>query len=148
MPVRNNLRRQLDLLRTETLHEPEEERTLLAAVTARQDRDLAPLFAEGPRKHFDDRRLAGAAAGEVADADHQTAERMVPDHPLVVHPDPELYRHAVEARGDEQNIDQNPVVPLLAAPVHELEEVLFEVLPLEFESRMHVNSRKRLQPIN
>ncbi|MPM76132.1 hypothetical protein SDC9_123127 [bioreactor metagenome] len=81
-----------------------EKRPLFAAVAARQDGDPPAFFAQRPGEHLDHRGFAGSAAGKVADADHQATERVIADHPFVVHPDPELYRHPVETRGDEQDI--------------------------------------------
>ena len=137
VPVGDHLGRHLDLLRAEHVHELVAERAFAAAVAAAENRHLAPLRAERAREYLHHRRLAGAAAGEVADADHETAERVVADHPLVVHPEAELNRHPVKARRHEQQIDQHPVEPAAPAAGHQIEKILLDLLRLEREMRMH-----------
>ena len=59
----------------QTAVETPEQRRAAALVTPAEDGDLAPALVQGAGEAFDDRRLARAADGEVAHAEHEAAER-------------------------------------------------------------------------
>jgi hypothetical protein len=76
---------------------------------------------------------AGAAAAQVADTHHQTAERAVADDTLVVHPVAELDSHPVKTRSDEKKLYQCLVVPGAAASGDQLQKVLLYVFRFQFK---------------
>ena len=57
---------------------------------------FTPFLTEDPGKDFHHRSLSRSAAGKIADFHHQTADGTVPDDPVVIHPEPELYSPTVE----------------------------------------------------
>lgn len=80
----------------------EEPALVAAAVSAAEDGDAASLLGECAGEDFHNRGFARAAAGEVADADHEASDCAVADDSVVVKPDPRVDRAQVEARCDEQ----------------------------------------------
>ena len=105
----------------------EESAFVAAAVSAAEDGDAASLLGEGSGEDFHNRGLAGAAAGEVADADHETADRAVADHAVVVKPDPSVDRAQVEARRDEQEAFDKRIERAFPAFADDFDEVLFDM---------------------
>ena len=119
-------RRDFHFFRGELFAQFRPERPFVTApVSAAQDGDLAPLFAEGFRENFNDRRFSRSAAGEIADADHQTADRTVADHAVVVHPDTELDQPPVDAGTHEQCAFGKVAEAVVTAFADDLDKRLF-----------------------
>ena len=88
---------------------------------------------QGAGENFDHRSFAGSAAAQVADADDQTAQRTVADHPLVVHPVAELYRHTVETGRNKEYLDERTVVPRSAASGDQFQKILLNIFRFKFK---------------
>ena len=102
-----------------------EEGTVLAPVSPAEDGHFPPLPAERSGKNFHHGSFPRAAAGDVADTHHQTADGPVPEHTSVVHPDPHLDRPAVDPGGQEQKPLEGVSRKIMPRFVDDLQKKLF-----------------------
>ena len=87
---------------------------LFAAVSAAENGDFAPLFAQTFGKNFDHRSFTGSPAGQIADAYDLTADGMVAEKSFIVEPEPELHRHAVKSGRDKKERQKSAVASAVA----------------------------------
>ena len=69
-----------------------------AFVAAAENGDAPPAGPQGAREFFHDRRLPGAADGQIADADDETAERALAKNAMPVKKQPKLHEPLVDER--------------------------------------------------
>jgi hypothetical protein len=105
----------------------------LAAVSTGKDGDLATLFGKTFGKDLDYRGFSGSAAGQIADAYHLTAYRMITEKSFIVEPEAELHRSPIESGGNEQKPQNHPVSATLAASFDKFQEIAFPMFPKVFD---------------
>ena len=98
-----------------------------AFVAARQDGNTATGLLEGAGKFFDNRRLAGAADGEVADADDLTTERVVAEDAVAPEEVAELDDLSVDFREDTEDAAGDARSEIAASFKDDVEHVLLDI---------------------
>ena len=81
---------------------------------------------EGARKNFDHRCLAGAADGEITDADDLTAKRVVTENPVPPEPEPALHDDLKNSRQTEQHRAGEARAKIVPAIKDDIENVLLD----------------------
>ena len=76
-----------------------------AFVAAAENCDPPAARSQGSRKFFDDRRLAGAADGEIADADDETAEGALAQNAMPIKKKAQLHEPLVD---EGEHVEQRP----------------------------------------
>ena len=125
LAIAHHARRRLLRVR-EAVPRPAPEGGRLALVAAAEDGDAAAALGQRTGKLFHHRRLAGAAHRQVADHDHQAAQRLIVQQPLPVEPEPQLH-HPAEQKGhplQKRPVDGRPGV--LPPPKDHIDGVLLE----------------------
>ena len=126
LAVGNNLRGDLVFLKQEFGGDALPERARCAFVTARKNGDAPAGLLQGACKNFDDRRLAGAADGEIANADDLTAERVIAKNPVPPEPEPALHDDLKNSRQAKQHRAGEARAKIVPAIKDDIENVLLD----------------------
>ena len=113
-----------------------------AFVTTGEDGDAAAGFLEGAGEDFDDGGLAGAADGEVADADDLAAECVVAEDAVFPEVETELDGKLINLREAEEENTSDPRTEVAASFKDDVEYVLLDIFCPPPHGAVYCRSRR------
>ena len=125
LAIGDNFRRHLIFLQRHLGDEALPEWARRTLVPPGKNGDTAAGLLEGPGKDLDDRCLPGTADGEIADADHLTAQGVIAKNPVPPEPEPTLDDPLEEQRQTIQSRTRETRAQVTAAIKDDVEDVLF-----------------------